>query len=76
LESKGLFTLPMFFMAILLATATRDSHYLLALATLGEATEIGSFLFYVVLPRVAKASTSVSLSPVIVAGLIAPPLPM
>ncbi len=33
------------FMAISPATATRDSHYLLALATLGDATEIGLFLF-------------------------------
>jgi len=28
------------FTAILLSTATHDSHYLLALATLGDATEI------------------------------------
>ena len=32
------------FKAITTATATRDSHYLLALATLDNATEIGSFL--------------------------------
>jgi hypothetical protein len=34
-----------------------DSHYLLALATLGDATQIGLFLFLVVSPKVAKAST-------------------
>jgi asparagine N-glycosylation enzyme membrane subunit Stt3 len=76
LVHEGLFTLAMFFMVISLATATRDSHYLLALATLGNATEIGSFLLYVMQPKVAKASTSVSLLPVIVAGIIMPPLPM
>jgi hypothetical protein len=31
-------------MVISLATATRDSHYLLALATLGDATEIEMIL--------------------------------
>jgi hypothetical protein len=35
-------------------------------------TQIGLFLFFVVPPNVAKASTSVSLSHVIVAGIIAP----
>jgi len=34
-----------------------DSHYLLALATLGDATQIGLFLFLVASPKVAKAST-------------------
>ncbi len=34
-----------------------DSHYLLALATLGNATQIGLFLFLVLSPKVAKAST-------------------
>jgi hypothetical protein len=37
-----------------------DSHYLLALATLGNATQIGLFLFLVTLPKVAKASTVTS----------------
>ncbi len=31
--------------------------YLIALATLGDATQIGSFLFYAAPPKVAKAST-------------------
>jgi hypothetical protein len=31
--------------------------YLLALTTLGDATQIGSFLFYALLPKVAKPST-------------------
>jgi hypothetical protein len=35
----------------------RDSIYLLALATLGEATRIGLFLFLVASPKVAEAST-------------------
>jgi hypothetical protein len=39
------------FTMILLAAATRDSHYFLALATLGDATEIGSFLFMWCCPR-------------------------
>ncbi len=40
---------------------TRDSDTLvLALATLGNATEIGSFLFVDALPKMAKASTVVS----------------
>jgi hypothetical protein len=43
----------------------------LALATLGDATHIGLFLFFVAPPKVAKESTSVSLSRVIVAGIIA-----
>ncbi len=43
----------------------------LALTTLGNMTQIGSFLFFVALPKVAKASTSVSLSHVIVTGIIA-----
>ncbi len=34
-----------------------DSHYLLALATLGDETQIGLFLFLASLPKVAKAST-------------------
>ncbi len=34
-----------------------DSHYVLALATLGDVTQIGLFLFLVLLPKVAKAST-------------------
>ncbi len=34
-----------------------DSHYLLALATFGDATQILLFLFLVTLPKVAKAST-------------------
>jgi hypothetical protein len=39
------------FMAILPVTVTRDCHYLLALATLGGATEIGSFLLMSRHPR-------------------------
>jgi hypothetical protein len=34
-----------------------DSHYLLALATLGDTTQIGLFLFLDTLPKVTKAST-------------------
>jgi hypothetical protein len=34
-----------------------DSHYLLSLATLDDATQIGLFLFLVALPKVAKATT-------------------
>jgi hypothetical protein len=34
-----------------------DSYYLLALATLGDATQIGFFLFLAASPKVAKAST-------------------
>jgi hypothetical protein len=44
----------------------------LALATLGDATQIGLFLFFVALPKVAKASTSVLLWGVTVAGIITP----
>jgi hypothetical protein len=40
--------------------------YLLALATLGDATQIGLFLLYVARPKVAKASKlSVSINGVI-----------
>jgi hypothetical protein len=34
----------------------------LALATLGSATQIGSFLFYVMSPKVAKANTVVTVA--------------
>jgi hypothetical protein len=34
-----------------------DSHYLLALATLGDMTQIGLFLFLDATPKVAKANT-------------------
>jgi len=44
---------------------------LLALVTLGGASQIGSFLFFVTLPKVAKASASVFLSHVIVVGIFA-----
>ncbi len=44
---------------------------LLALATLGGETQVGSFLFFVTPSQVAKPSTSVSLSHVIVTGIIA-----
>jgi hypothetical protein len=45
----------------MLATMTRDSNTLvLALATLGGMTQIGSFLFIVMLPKMAKASTVVT----------------
>ncbi len=46
---------------ITLATMTCDSDMLvIVLATFGGATEIGSFLFIVALPKVAKASTVVT----------------
>ena len=49
--------------AITLATMTCDSNMLvLSLATLGSTTEIGSFLFVVVLPKLAKASTVVTVT--------------
>ncbi len=45
----------------MLATKTLNINVLiLALATLSGATEIGSFLFVVVPPKVAKASTVVT----------------
>jgi hypothetical protein len=34
-----------------------NSHYLLALATMGDVTQIGLFLFLVASPKVAKART-------------------
>ncbi len=37
-----------------------DSHHILALATLGDMTQIGLFLFLVTSPKVAKASTVAS----------------
>ncbi len=43
-----------------------DIHYLLALATLGNVTQIGLFLFMLLCPKVAKASTIC----VAVAGII------
>ncbi len=43
----------------MLSTVTRDNHYLLALATLGNATKIGPFLFLV---KAAKASTVVTVT--------------
>jgi hypothetical protein len=47
--------------AITLFTMTRDSDKLvLALATLGGAAEIGSFLFYVMPAKVAKVSIVVT----------------
>ncbi len=49
--AKGSFSLVMFFTAILPVTATRNSHYLLALATLSDLTQIGSFLFMSCRPR-------------------------
>jgi len=52
---------------IMQVTMTCNSDMLvLALATLGGTTEIGSFLFVVMPPKVARASTSVSLLHVIV----------
>ncbi len=52
------------FKAIMKVTMTCNSHYicaiLLALATLGGSTQIGSFLFFVAPPKVAKASTAVA----------------
>ncbi len=47
--------------AIMLANTECDSNtFVLALATLGITTEIGSFLFVVAPPKVAKASTVVT----------------
>jgi hypothetical protein len=43
-------------------TDNSDSHYLLALATLGNATQIGLFLFLVASPKVAKASTVITVA--------------
>jgi len=46
---------------IMLANTECDSNtFVLALATLGITTEIGSFLFVVAPPKVAKASTVVT----------------
>jgi hypothetical protein len=49
-----------------LVTVTRDSHVtvttVLALATLGGTTQIESFLFFVMLPKVAKASSDVAVA--------------
>ncbi len=42
------------FLVKMIVTAT---NYLLALATLGDVTQIGLFLFYAAPPKVAKAST-------------------
>jgi hypothetical protein len=57
---KAVFTLAKV-RAIALATATAHSHYFLALATLGDATEIASrdriISVYVAPPKVAKACT-------------------
>jgi hypothetical protein len=54
--SEAVFTLANF-STRMPATRTRDSDMLvLALATLGGMTEIGSFLFYAALPKVTKAS--------------------
>ncbi len=41
-------------------TGDSDSHHILALETLGDATQIGLFLFLVVLPKVAKTRTVTS----------------
>jgi hypothetical protein len=53
-------------LAIPSATATRDSHAtvttVLALTTLGGATQIGLFLFFVTPPKVAKASSHVGVT--------------
>ncbi len=47
--------------AIMPVTMTHDSEMLvLALAALGSATKIGSFLFVVMPPKVAKTSTVVT----------------
>jgi hypothetical protein len=48
---------------IMLATMTGNNNtFVLALATLSGMTEIGSFLFIVALPKVAKASTVVTVT--------------
>ncbi len=60
-------------MVILLATSTCGSHYLLALTTLGDATEIGSFLFMSRCPRwprqVQVCHCRLSLSPTLLRQL-------
>ncbi len=60
LAYNGLFTLAMF----VKQNHQRQQHAtvttVLALATLGGMTQIGSFLFYVVLPKMAKASKVVT----------------
>jgi hypothetical protein len=52
------------------ATATRDSHAtvttILALTTLGGATQIGLFLFFVTPPKVAKASSHLAVAVIVV----------
>jgi hypothetical protein len=49
--------------AIMLVTMTCDSDTLvLALTTMGGATDIGSFIFVVALPKVAKASKVVTVT--------------
>jgi hypothetical protein len=58
LFSKAVFSLVKF-RAIMPATATG---YVLALATLGDATQIESLLFYAMPPKVAKATTLSALS--------------
>jgi hypothetical protein len=55
------------FLAKMLATLTE---YVLALSILGNVTKIETILSCVTPPKVAKASTSVSLSCVIVTGVI------
>jgi hypothetical protein len=51
------------FKAKMLATVTRDMHYCTCLGNLGQSDrEIGSFLFLVVLPKVANASTIVTVA--------------
>ncbi len=59
------------FKVIMLATATRDSHYFTCLGHLGWHDRDRILSISVELPKVAKASVSVLLLCVIVAGIIA-----
>jgi hypothetical protein len=64
------------FKVITLATATHDSHYCTFLGHLGCCNRDRIISISVALPKVAKSSTSVSQSHVIVAGIVALSLPM
>ncbi len=64
------------FKAIMSATATCDSHYCTCLGHLGYCDRDRIIYISVALPKEAKASTSVSPSCVVVAGIVGLPLPM
>ncbi len=54
---KPVFTLAKVSVIMLVTTTPCSDTLALALATLGGTTEMGPFLFVVILPKVAKAST-------------------